>query len=135
MGKKEKKEKKENFIIILIIIIFSIIIIYKLFKNIFKLHINTNILKKLIKFLKKYNIISALLLFIIGNEAQKLGSSLINDIIMPILDPIIGKGRWETSTKIGPFNFHFGKFISSLFKFILTILMIFVIYLNFKKYI
>ena len=69
-----------------------------------------------------------------GITAVSLGKSFTNEIIMPILSPILGADNWKnTRLKIWKFDLGIGLFISELIYFIITLIMFFVVKYYLKK--
>ena len=70
-----------------------------------------------------------------GITAVSLGKSFTNEIIMPILSPLLGTDNWKnTRLKIWKFDLGIGLFISELIYFvIITLIMFFVVKILFKK--
>ena len=101
-----------------------------------------NILKKQAKefndFLKQYAIIGMAIAFIMGGASKDLVSSLVNNIVMPFVQPLLSSTNgWETATlEIGPIVLNWGAFLSSLINFAILALVVFIIakrYLEEKK--
>ncbi|MFC1804085.1 MscL family protein, partial [Thermoproteota archaeon] len=66
-------------------------------------------------FLSKYGVIGLAIAVIIGGAAGKLVSSLVADILMPIVTFFIPGGAWrETPWTIGPIVLMVGSFIGNV---------------------
>jgi large conductance mechanosensitive channel len=79
-------------------------------------------------FLKEYKIIGLAIAFIVGAAANQLVKSLVDNIVMPFIGPLIPSGTWQEAVwTLGPFALSWGKFISDLIYFIIVALVIFVI--------
>ena len=131
-GKKKCKKKSNiiNIIGLFIVIIFSILLIYIVIKSIF--YIKSNLTDEINTFLKTYNIIPGIILFILAKQILILSNSLVNNILMPFIDPLLGENNtWKNQTKLGPFNFNLGQFISSLINFSFALVIMFLIYIYF----
>ena len=73
--------------------------------------INTQI----IYFLAAFNVIGLAVGSVMGITAVSLGKSFTNEIIMPILSPLLGTDNWKnTRLKIWKFDLGIGLFISEL---------------------
>ena len=80
------------------------------------------------EFISKGNVLDLAVGVIIGGAFQKIVSSLVNDILMPILGVIIGGTDFTSLTlKIKDATINYGMFIQNVFDFILMALCIFVI--------
>ena len=76
------------------------------------------VLKEFAEFLKEYKVIGLAVAFIIGVASTTLVQSLVNNIIMPIINPTIPGGAWQTATfKMGPIVIAWGAFLGSLINF------------------
>jgi large conductance mechanosensitive channel len=79
-------------------------------------------------FLNKHKVIGLAVAFIIGTAATKLVTSLVQDIIMPIIAVLIPGGDWRTIvTQIGPVKLLLGDFVGALIDFIIVALVVFLI--------
>jgi len=82
-------------------------------------------------FLNKHKVIGLAVAFIIGVAAAKLVTSLVNDIIMPIISLVIPGGDWRAFTvQIGgtidqPKNLLIGDFAGALVDFLIIALVVF----------
>lgn len=80
------------------------------------------------EFISKGNVLDLAVGVIIGGAFQKIVSSLVNDILMPLLGIIIGGTDFTSlSIKINDATINYGMFIQNVFDFILMALCIFVI--------
>lgn len=80
------------------------------------------------KFISKGNVIDLAVAVVIGNAFNKIISSLVNDIIMPLIGVIIG-GIDFTNIKltIGSSTILFGSFIQNIVDFLIIALSIFMV--------
>ena len=79
-------------------------------------------------FLQEYKVMGLAVAIIIGLAATALVTSLVNNIIMPVISIILPKGDWETMTMaIGPANLLVGAFLASLINFIVIAFVVFLI--------
>ena len=80
------------------------------------------------KFISKGNVVDLAVAVVIGNAFNKIISSLVNDIIMPLIGVIIG-GIDFTNIKltIGSSTILFGSFIQNIVDFLIIALSIFVV--------
>ena len=75
-------------------------------------------------FFLKYKVLGLAVAFIIGIYLGALIQSLVNDLIMPIIQLAMPGTVWET-IQIGPFRI--GLFIGALITFLIVVLIIFLI--------
>ncbi len=81
------------------------------------------------QFIKEYRIISISVAFITGMVAFNLVQSLVNDIILPIMKPILSNQStvWEDLVlHIGTINIRIGSFLSAAISFLLVILFLYI---------
>jgi len=77
-------------------------------------------------FLSKYGVIGLAIAFIIGGAAGRLVSSLVNDILMPIISFFIPGGAWrETPLIIGPIRLMVGSFAGAIIDFLIIAVVVF----------
>jgi len=87
-----------------------------------------SVLSEFAEFLKKYQVIGLAVAFIIGAASTKLVTSLVNDIIMPIIGVLVPGGDWRTATlQLGPVKFLIGDFVGALIDFAIIALVVFFI--------
>lgn len=79
-------------------------------------------------FIEEYKIVGLAIAFIIGAAATTLVKSLVDNIVMPILAPLIPGGAWETAKWIiGPFAIGWGPFLSALINFTIIAFVVFMV--------
>jgi large conductance mechanosensitive channel len=81
------------------------------------------------KFLKEYGVIGLAIGVIIGTKAGELVKTIVDGLLMPIVNPILsaGGGNWQTSTlDLGPFHFMIGAIISALINFVIVAYLVFI---------
>ncbi|MDP3989782.1 MAG: MscL family protein [archaeon] len=74
------------------------------------------VLKGFKKFLKEYRVIGISIGFVVAIAASNFIQSLINDILLPVLRPLISKSSvvWEDMVlSIGSVNLRIGLFLST----------------------
>ena len=80
------------------------------------------------EFLNEYKVIGLAIAFIIGAAATDLVKSLVNNIIMPLITPLMPAGDWQTTAiALGPFKLLLGAFLASLINFIIIAFAVFMI--------
>jgi large conductance mechanosensitive channel len=87
--------------------------------------------KNFTEFLKEYKVLTIAVAFVMGTAVNDLVKSFVNNIFMPLLDPFIPDGTWETATlSIGSIKVGWGAFTASFLQFFI---LAFVIYMLVKK--
>lgn len=81
-------------------------------------------LKEFKDFAMKGNVIDLAVGVVIGGAFGTIISSLVDDILMPILNPLIPGGGWQTMM-LGPLSI--GKFLSAVVKFIIVAFALFLL--------
>ena len=77
-------------------------------------------------FLTEYNVMSLLVAFVMGSASTNLMHSLVNDIFMPLVAPLLSDESWKEATlTIGVVHLAYGSFIAELLNFLLLALIIF----------
>jgi large conductance mechanosensitive channel len=82
-------------------------------------------LKEFKEFAMRGNVIDLAVGVIIGAAFGKIVTSLINDIIMPMLNPAMPGGDWRTM-EVGP-GIKIGSFLATTFDFIVIAFVVFLI--------
>lgn len=85
-------------------------------------------------FLSKYGVIGLAIAVIIGGAAGKLVSSLVADILMPVVTFFIPGGAWREATlTFGPIVLLVGSFIGNVVDFLIIALVVFIIMKQLEK--
>lgn len=85
-------------------------------------------LKEFIEFLKEYKVVALAIAFIIGVAASSLVKSFVENILMPIISPLLAGGAWKEATfSIGPVVLGWGPFLAELINFIIIAWVVFMI--------
>jgi large conductance mechanosensitive channel len=87
------------------------------------------------EFLKEYKVISLAIAFVMGTAATSLVNSLVNDIFMPLIGPLISaSGVWKSAIlHMGKVHITYGAFFAQLINFLIIALIIFVVVRIFFK--
>ena len=88
----------------------------------------TDLLKEFKDFINEYKVMGLAIAFVMGMAATTLIKSLVDNIVMPTITPMIPGGAWKTVTfSLGPFIWGTGAFIGELVNFIVIALVVFFI--------
>jgi large conductance mechanosensitive channel len=80
------------------------------------------------EFLREYKVMGLAVAFIMAIAGTALVKSLVDNIVMPLITPMIPGGGWQTATwAIGPFVFGWGAFLAALINFVIIAFVIFLI--------
>ncbi len=81
------------------------------------------------QFLDEYKVMGLAIAFIIGAALTTLVQSLVNDMIMPIVSPVLSAtGDWKASVfQIGPVKLAWGSFLGALINFVIIAFVVFMI--------
>ena len=85
--------------------------------------------KRFAEFLREYRIIAISVAFIVGMAALNFVQSIVNDIILPIIRPLISSKSiiWEDMVlPIGSANIRIGSFLSAFFSLLLIVLFMYI---------
>ena len=86
------------------------------------------LMKEFKEFLHEYKVIGLAVAFIIGVAATALVTSLVNNVIMPIITPFIPGGAWQQATfSMGPIVIGWGAFLGAVINFIVIAFVVFMI--------
>jgi large-conductance mechanosensitive channel len=90
--------------------------------------------ENVIDFIKEYKIVSFAIAIVIGQAMGDFLQAVVNNLIMPFLDPWI-EGTWKTATiTLGLFSFGWGVVLSTLLNLILLVIIIYVIIKKVMRY-
>ena len=85
-------------------------------------------------FLSKYGVIGLAVAVIIGGASGKLVSSLVSDILMPIILFFVPEGDWRTATTtIGPIELYTGSFLGNVIDFLIIAFVVFLVMKQLEK--
>ncbi len=87
------------------------------------------------KFISRGNVVDMAVGVIIGGAFGKIVTSLVNDIVMPLIGLTLGKLDFATlSVKIGDSEIKYGSFIQTVVDFLIVALCIFLVIELFEKF-
>ena len=87
------------------------------------------------KFISRGNVVDMAVGVIIGGAFGKIVTSLVNDIVMPLIGLALGKLNFaELSVKIGESEIKYGAFIQTVVDFIIVAFSIFLVIQIFEKF-
>lgn len=85
-------------------------------------------IKEFAEFLKNYGVIGLAIAVIIGGKLNELVSSLVNDLMMPIIfQPALQAANIEDIRKLSYHGVFYGKFLGSCVDFLIVAFLIFFI--------
>lgn len=86
------------------------------------------------KFISRGNVVDMAVGVIVGGAFGKIVSSLVNDILMPLIGVLLGGLNFsDLSIKVGSANVAYGVFIQSVIDFLIISLCIFIMVKFFEK--
>lgn len=84
--------------------------------------------REFVSFLKEYKIIGLAFAFVMGAASTSLVNSLVKDIVMPVVNPLLLNGSWQEATlSIGPIMIKWGSFLAELINFAILAFVVFII--------
>lgn len=83
----------------------------------------TGIWNEFLKFAFKGNVIELAVAFVVGGAFAKTTTSIVNDIMMPLVNPLIAGGDWRNLV-VGP-GVRVGNFAGTLLDFVIIAFAIF----------
>ena len=85
-------------------------------------------IKEFLDFLKEYKVISFGIAFVMGSASTNLVNSLVKDVLMPIIAPLLSSKSWETAMlNIGPVSIAYGSFLAALLNFVILAFLVFIL--------
>lgn len=86
------------------------------------------LLKEYLSFLKEYKVVGLALGVVMGTAATALVNSLVKDIAMPFITPLVAADSWREATLlVGPVTVRWGSFLAELLNFIILGAIVFVV--------
>jgi large conductance mechanosensitive channel len=86
------------------------------------------VIKEFMEFLREYKIVGLALAFIMGTASTALVKSLVDNIVMPLINPLLPGGGWQQATlKFGPFAIKWGAFTAEALNFVILAFVVFLI--------
>jgi len=86
------------------------------------------LLKEFKEFLKEYKVVGLAIGFVMGIASTALVKSLVDNVIMPLISPLVPAGKWEEAVlTIWKFNMKWGAFVSELINFLIIAFVVFLI--------
>ena len=83
--------------------------------------------KEFAAFIKEYNIVGLAMAFVMGAASNSLVRSLVDNIVMPFVNPLT-KGQWqEAIIHLGPIELKWGAFTAELLNFVILAFVVFII--------
>jgi large-conductance mechanosensitive channel len=122
-------QKNQNIFIMILFIIAIIYVIYKLLKATGKSKSTKLMNIKFMDFTKNHDIIKLLIGLMILNHVRLLSTSLINNLIIPLIEPIIPFLECNFMIKLNNSEIEIGKFMTDVLVFILNIFILYIIYI------
>lgn len=92
-----------------------------------------NFFKEFKEFAMQGNVLDMAVGIIIGGAFTAIVTSLVNDILNPIIGLFTGNNLDELTAKFGQVTFKYGAFLSSVINFIIVALVIFIIVKSINK--
>jgi large conductance mechanosensitive channel len=84
--------------------------------------------KEFISFLQEYKIIGLAIAFVMGAAANQLVKSLVDNIFMPFITPLVPAEEWREATlSLGSVSIKWGAFLADALHFLILALIIFII--------
>ena len=89
-------------------------------------HRTKGFFSEFMEFLKEYNVIQLAIGFVMAVAANQLVKSTVDNIIMPLISPIMPSERWQDAAfTFGKISIKWGQFVSDLIYFIIMAVIIF----------
>ncbi len=87
-----------------------------------------SVFQEFAKFLKEFSVVSVAVGFVMGAASTNLVNSLVKDVFMPLLAPLLDAESWkEAVLHVGPVNIAYGSFLAEALNFLILALIIFIV--------
>lgn len=87
------------------------------------------------KFISRGNVVDMAVGVIVGGAFGKIVSSLVNDILMPLIGILLGGLNFnDLSVKVGAVNINYGVFVQTIIDFLIISFSIFIMIKLFEKF-
>jgi large conductance mechanosensitive channel len=84
--------------------------------------------KEFIGFLREFKVMALAIGFILATASTTLVNSLVKDILMPLLSPLLPGETWRLATyQIGSITLAYGSFIAEVINFTILALIVFIV--------
>ena len=115
-----------NFILIIIMLSIIILVSYKIIINKKKV--------KLVDFARNHDIAKLLIGLLLLNHVKQLSSSLVNNIILPFIEPILPYIQCNISFNYKDGVIELGQFITDIIVFSINLIILYILYLAMISY-
>jgi large conductance mechanosensitive channel len=89
---------------------------------------HVKIMREFFEFLKEYKVVALAVGFVMGIASTALVKSLVDNIIMPLVNPLVPAGGWQDAIlHIWKFEIKWGAFVGELINFMIIAFVIFLI--------
>ena len=86
------------------------------------------VIKDFMDSLNEYKVVPLAIAFVMGAAIVALVKSLVDNIIMPVITPLIPGGSWREATlMLGPIELGWGAFLGEFLNFVIIALAVFMI--------
>ena len=84
--------------------------------------------QEFILFLREYKVVPLAVAFIMGQAITSLVGSLVKDMLLPIVTPLISSESWsEAVLHIGSVTISYGSFLAELLNFLILAFLVFIV--------
>jgi large conductance mechanosensitive channel len=84
--------------------------------------------KEFVAFLRKFGVIALAVGVLLGEQVNNLEKALIDDVVMPLLSPILPSGEWEKAViMVGKAQVKIGHLLEAILHFSVVAFTVFVI--------
>ena len=94
----------------------------------------SNLFEGFRRFVSEYKVLGLLVAFVLGVALKDITQAIIAYLIMPVIDPLIKNGTWQTASfNIGPVIIQWGAFLKAFLDFLIIVIVVYVLVKVFKK--
>lgn len=86
------------------------------------------LIREFVLFLKKYGVLALAVGVLLGDQVNNLEKALIDDVVMPLLAPVLPSGEWESAVlTVGRSRLKVGHLLEAVLHFLIVALTVFLL--------
>jgi len=86
------------------------------------------LIREFLVFLKKFGVLALAVGVLLGEQVNNLEKALIDDVVMPLLDPLLPSGSWESAViMVGQSKLKIGHLLEATLHFTIVALTVFLL--------
>jgi len=87
-----------------------------------------SLIREFLVFLKKFGVLALAIGVLLGEQVNNLEKALIDDVVMPLLSPLLPSGSWESAViMVGQAKLKIGHLLEAMLHFTIVALTVFLL--------